>query len=153
MNCLADNLDTVYHISPQVSVDDQRVYAVVGALSTKTGNATYVGLGLNASTRKLGFDNVSDAELTGSADAYGTAVADPDMFFVYYFARDCAGLEPLAGKYCRSVPEAVLPTCNPEDPDCDILSFSLREYIRPGTQRGPDAALTLSPRVIVLQRP
>ena len=93
------------------------------------------------------------AELTGSADAFGTAVADPEVFFVYYFARDCAGLGPLTGKFCRSIPEAVLPTCNPEDPDCDILSFSLREYIRPGTQRGPDAALTLSPRVIVLQRP
>ena len=126
MNCLADNLDTVYYISSQVPVDDQRVYAVVGVLSTQTGNATYVGLGLNASARKLGFDNVSDDELTGSADAYGTAVADPDKFFVYYFARDCAGLEPLTAKYCRSVPEAVLPTCNPEDPDCDILSFSLR---------------------------
>ena len=112
-----------------------------------------LGLGLNASARKLGFDNVSDDELTGSADAYGTAVADPDKFFVYYFARDCAGLEPLTGKYCRSVPEAVLPTCNPEDPDCDILTFSLREYIRSGTQRGPDAALTLSPHVIALQRP
>ena len=136
MNCLADTQDTVYHFSGKLPLDGSRVYAVVGALSTKTGNATYVGLGDNATRRQQGIDNVSDDLLEGSAADYASAVKDPDKFFVYYFARDCASLDLWARRYCRSIPESALPDYDPTDPDSDQLNFSLRDYVFPGMARG-----------------
>ena len=87
MNCNGDTQDTVYHVSLQMPLDDQKVYVIVGALSTKTGNATYAGLGLNSGKTKLGFDNIPDDDLEGSAGGYGAAVAEPGKFFLYYIAR------------------------------------------------------------------
>jgi hypothetical protein len=152
MNCLADTQDTVYHFSSKLPLDRDRVYAVVGALSTRTGNATYVGLGVNATRRQQGIDNVSDDLLEGSAADYAAAVSDPDKFFVYYFARDCASLDFWASAHCRSIPESALPDYDSTDPNSDQLNFSLRDYVFPGTARGADPAFSLSPKVITLQR-
>lgn len=152
MNCLAPTEDSVIFISARLPLPDNRVYAVVGALGTRTGNATYVGMGLNESLTQLGFDNISDDTLAGSADEYD--VPNHDKFFLQYFARDCTGLEALtAGSHCYSIGDK-LPACyNPADLTCSMLGLSLRNYIFPGTQRGPAAELTLNPRVIALQRP
>ena len=68
---------------------------MVGALGTRTGNATYVGLGLNSSVTQLGFANIDDDTLAGSADGYD--VPNHDRFFLQYFARDCTGLDALTG--------------------------------------------------------
>ena len=106
MNCLADTQDTVYHFSSRLPLDSDRVYAVVGALGTKTGHATYVGLGVNATRRQQGIDNVSDDLLEGSAADYAAAVSDPDKFFVYYFARDCARLDLWAAGTAARSPRA-----------------------------------------------
>lgn len=152
MNCLADTQDTVYHFSGKLPLDGSRVYAVVGALSTQTGNATYVGLGVNNTRLQLGIDNVSDDLLAGSAADYGSAVTDPDKFFVYYFARDCASLDPWASRHCRSISESALPDYDPNDPNSDQLNFSLRDYVFPGTARGAAPESSLSPKVIALQR-
>jgi len=152
MNCLAPTEDTAYFMSARLPLPDNRAYALVGALGTKTGNATYVGLGLNSSLTQLGFDNISDDTLAGSADGYD--VPNHDRLFIQYFARDCAGLEALtAGSPCYAVGDR-LPVCDdPGDLTCSMLVLSLRNYIFPGSQRGPAAELTLSPRVIALQRP
>ena len=152
MNCLAPNEDAAYFMSPRLPLPDNRVYALLGALGTRTGNATYVGLGLNSSLTKLGFDNIDDATLAGSADGYD--VPNHDRFFLQYFARDCTGLEALtAGSHCYSVGDK-LPRCyDPTDLTCAMLVLSVRDYLLPGSQRGPDPELTLSPRVIALQRP
>jgi hypothetical protein len=152
MNCLAPNEDAAYFMSPRLWLPDDRVYALVGALGTQTGNATYVGLGLNSSVTQLGFDNIDDDKLAGSADAYN--VPNHDRFFLQYFARDCAGLEALtAGSHCYTVGDQ-LPDCDdPLDLTCTMLVLSLRDYILPDSQRGPEPELTLSPRFIPLQRP
>ena len=152
MNCLADTQDTVYHFSNRLQLDGDRVYAVVGALSTRTGNATYVGLGVNATRRQQGIDNVSDDLLEGSAADYAAAVSDPDKFFVYYFARDCTRLDSWASTHCRSIPESALPDYDRLAEDPDQLNFSLRGYVFPGTARGADPEFSLSPKVIELQR-
>ena len=152
MNCLADTQDTVYHFSGRLPLNGDVVYAVVGALSTRTGNASYVGLGVNATKRQMGIDNVPDDMLEGSAAEYASAVSDPDKFFVYYFARDCAALDEWASRHCRSIPESALPDYDPKDPDPDQLNFSLRDYVFPGTARGADPAYSLSPKVIALRR-
>ncbi len=153
MNCLAPNEDAAYFMSPRLPLPDDRVYAVVGALGTRTRNATYVGLGLNSSLTQLGFDNIDDDKLAGSADRY-PQVLNHDRFFLQYFARDCAGLEDLtAGSHCYSIGDK-LPDCyDPADLTCAMLVLSVRDYLLPGTQRGPAAELTLSPRVITLKRP
>ncbi len=153
MNCLAPTEDTTYFMSPRLPLPDDRVYAVVGALGTRTGNATYVGLGLNSSLTQLGFDNIDDDRLAGTADGYA-GVPNHDRFFVQYFARDCTGLEALTeGSHCYSIGDQ-LPDCyDPEDLSCAMLGLSVRNYLLPGAQRGPKPELTLSPRFIVLQRP
>jgi len=152
MNCLAPNEDVAYFMSPRLPLPDNRVFAVAGALGTRTGNATYVGLGLNSSLTKLGFDNIDDDTLAGTADGYD--VPNHDRFFLQYFARDCAGLEALtAGSHCYSVGDK-LPRCyDPTDLTCAMLVLSVRNYLLPGAQRGPAAELTLGPRVIALERP
>ncbi len=152
MNCLAPNEDTVYFMSARLPLPNNLVYALVGALGTRTGNATYVGLGLNESLTQLGFDNISDEQLAGSADGYD--VPNHDQLFIQYFARDCTGLEGLtAGSHCYSIGDR-LPACyDPTDLSCSMLALSVRNYILPGTQRGPAPELTLNPRVIPLQRP
>jgi hypothetical protein len=152
MNCLAPNEDTTYFMSARLPLPDNRVYAVVGALGTRTGNATYVGLGLNESLTQMGFDNISDSELADSADGYD--LPNQDQFFIQYFARDCTGLEVLtAGSHCYSIGDK-LPACyDPADLSCSMLVLTVRNYILPGTQRGPAPELTLNPRLIPLQRP
>ncbi len=152
MNCLAPNEDTVFFMSARLPLPDKLVYALVGALGTQTGNATYVGLGLNESLTQLGFDNISDEQLEGTADEYD--VPNHKQFFIQYFARDCTGLETLtAGSRCYSIGDK-LPACyDSADLSCSMLALSMRNYILPGTQRGSSPALTLSPRVIALQRP
>jgi hypothetical protein len=152
MNCLAPNEDAAYFMSSRLWLTDNKVYALVGALGTRTGNATYVGVGLNSSVTQLGFANIDDGMLTGTADGY--AWPNDDRFFVQYFARDCAGLEALtAGSHCYSIGDR-LPDCeDPADLTCANLVLSVRDYLLPGTQRGPLPELTLSPRIIGLQRP
>jgi hypothetical protein len=81
-------------------------------------------------------------------------VPNHDRLFLHYFARDCTGLGDLTDDSpCYSIGDLVPACYNPADLTCDMLVLSLRDYMRPGTQRGPDPALTLSPRFIPLQRP
>jgi hypothetical protein len=153
MNCLAPTEDSAYFMSARLPLPDDRVYAVIGALGTQTGNATYVGLGLNVSTTQLGFDNIEDYNLVGTANRY-TAVPNRDRFFLQYFARDCAGIEGLTeGSHCYSVGDQ-LPDCNdPADPTCAMLVLSVRNYLFPSSQRGPAPMFTLNPVIITLQKP
>ena len=152
MNCLAPKEDAAYFMGPRLPLPDDRVYAVVGALGTQTGNATYVGLGLNSSVTQLGFDNIDDDTLAGTADGYD--VPNHDRFFLQYFARDCTGLEALtAGSHCYAIGDQ-LPDCtDPADLTCAMLVLSVRNYLLPGSQRGPAPELTLNPLVIPLRRP
>jgi hypothetical protein len=154
MNCLAPTEDAAYFMSARLPLPDNRVYAVVGALGIKTGNATYVGLGLNSSVTQLGFDNIDGKKLAGTANRYD--VPNHDRFFIQYFARDCKGkqLKALtAGSHCYSIGDK-LPVCDdPTDLKCAMLVLSVRDYMLPGSQRGPAAELTLAPRVIPLQIP
>jgi len=151
MNCLADNQDAAYSFSAKLPFTSQRVYAAVGALSTETGSATYVGLGINASKRQQGVDNVSDEDLFGSAADYGPAVTDHRNFFVYYLARDCSALPTFASQHCRPITESQIADYDPADPDSDRLMLSLRDYIFPGSERGPDPAYVLPPYVIAVK--
>jgi hypothetical protein len=145
MDCLGDTQDASYSFLGGWTFDHNEVYGVAGALGTETGNATYVGVGVNDTQRKLGAANLSDGELLNTAGDY-PGVNHAEKLFVYYFTRDCAGLEALTGGHCLSVTEDMIPAGV-------IASFTERDYIRPGTQRGPDSALTLPSRVIKLYRP
>ena len=153
MNCLGDTQDTTYQYTSDLVLDNDVVYAVAGTLGTQTDNATYVGLGLLATMRQLGFANLSDQDLKDTASGYGAQVNNTDKFFLYYFARDCSDLVGLTDGYCMSISEEMLPDCNdPTSKTCDNLKFSIRDYIRPDTQRGPAPILKLPSVVITLKR-
>lgn len=152
MNCLGDTQDTTYQTTTNLPLGSRDVYAVVGTLGTRTGNATYVGLSVNDSLLLKGVTNISSEQLKDSALDYAGVLGDASLFYAYYFARDCSGLEALTGGHCYSISETELPPCaQPGDPTCHNLKLIQREYIHPGTQRGP--AATLLPRLIRLEKP
>ncbi len=155
MNCLGDTQDTVYQVSKAVWIDDGSVFAILGPVGTETGNATYTALGLNSNLYKKGFDNIEGTDLVRTAEAFSSTVGlDWDKLFVYYVARSCAGLEALTNNHCREIPASAFQGCpDPSGEVCELLTLSLRDYIRPGTQRGPASQETLPPRVLRLQRP
>jgi len=150
MNCLGDNQDDSFRISPNISLDTDQVVtdsvaqgdvvAVVGTLATATGNATYVSLALNSFPEAISFGNLTNLNLDGTASAYSADVANTDKFYLYYFSRDCTGLTP-----CQEIPESDVPIGG-------FLKLTERNYVRPGTARAPEASLLLTPSVIVLSR-
>ncbi len=145
-NCQGDNWDVAYQINGPNPLDSGEVYAVAGTLGTETGNATYVGLGINWAQKFLGVANLSDKDLKGTAKKYRGEVNNTGKFFLYYFTRDCSGLEYLTDGNCFELTEAMIPYGN-------NVGFSVRDYIMPGTERGPDSSQVLPSRVLQLVRP
>lgn len=84
----------------------------------------------------------------------GSSAVWDQVRYLQYFARDCTGLEALTeGSHCYSIGDQ-LPDCpDPTDLTCAMLVLSLRDYLLPGSPRGPAPELTLNPLVIALQRP
>ena len=150
MNCLGDNQDDSFRISPNISFDTNQiladsiaqgdVVAVVGTLATATGNATYVSLALNYFPEAISFGNLTNLDLGGTAAAYAGDVANTGKFYLYYFSRDCTGLTP-----CVQVSGSDVPVGG-------FLKLTERNYVRPGTARAPDASQLVNPAIIVLSR-
>ena len=136
MDCLGDTQDADYQISQSVQIDDGQVIAVIGTLSTETGNATYTSLSVNWFPELVGVMNIDDTDLKGTAASFGTA--NSGLFYVFYVARDCTGLTN-----CREVSTKLVPTGA-------IIKLIQRNYINPGSTNGPDPAMILNPVVIVL---
>jgi hypothetical protein len=152
MDCLGDTHDATYQFRGGLSFDNGEVYAVTGTMGTMTGNAGYVSLGVNNFRLRLGVANVNDVALAGSTDAY-PGVMNRDKLYVYYFTRDCTGLEALTDPmgqsdtaYCLSVTPGMVPAGQ-------RATLVERDYLKPGTQRGPESTLTLPSQVIRLHRP
>lgn len=137
MNCLGDNQDEDWRLSPRSSIDSGQVLAVVGTLKTATGNATYSAIALNRSSVLQGIGNVFDEDLAGSASAFSGTVDNTDRFYVQYFARDCSGLS-----HCFEITEEMIPKG-------ETVAFIERNYVVPGTARGADSRQTLTPLVII----
>lgn len=145
-NCLLDNWDTTYQLYGPVPLDNGEIYAVAGTLGTQTGNATYVGFGINQVSQLKGIADLSDRDLRHTAKAYARETENTDKFYLYYFTRDCSDLGVLTDGNCLSLTEDLIP-------EGDQVAISIRNYIKPGTQRGPDSSLVLPSRIIQLQRP
>jgi Bacterial Ig-like domain (group 3) len=148
MNCLADGQDASYYFTGALPLDHGEIYAMVDTLATETGNATYVSLGINDSSKLLGVASVEDPALKGSAGSYASTVRNSGKFFAYYVTRNCAGLESLTDRNCLSITNEVLP------PGVSI-KLSLRDYVRPLSAggRGPDSAHLLKPVLLRVATP
>ncbi|HEU4787787.1 MAG TPA: hypothetical protein VFS57_10270, partial [Gemmatimonadaceae bacterium] len=139
MNCLADQPDAALHISSSLHIDDGQVIAVLGTLATETGNATYVSVGVNRFPALVGVANLSDEDLDGSAASFAGALQhDPRLFYVYYLARDCSGLPA-----CFEISRRLVSTG-------EAIKLMQRDYVNPGSARGPDPARVLPPVTITL---
>ncbi|MGD0281674.1 MAG: hypothetical protein ABSB95_04855 [Dissulfurispiraceae bacterium] len=145
-NCLGDNWDAAYQLYGPASLDNGEIYAVAGTLGTETGNATYVGFGINYADVFLGVANLSNKDLDGTANGYAEVVNNTDKFYLYYLTRDCSGLEGLTDGNCFELPVTLIPSGK-------HLGLSVRDYVRPGTERGPDSSFVLPSMVIKLQKP
>jgi hypothetical protein len=153
MDCAGDTQDASYGFCPGITFDDGEVWAVIGTLGTETGNATYVGVGLNNFRLRLGAKNVEYTKLKGSASSesypeFSGNIANLEKLFVYYFARDCSDLESWTHGYCAEVEDSPLVL-----PVGDRAALTERDYIKPGTQRGPDSTKLLPSRALKLARP
>jgi hypothetical protein len=145
-NCLGDNWDTAYQIYGPAPLDHGEIYAVAGTLGTETGNATYVGLGINYAEVFLGVANLSDKELKGTAGGYAGEVNNAGKFYLYFITRDCTGLGDLTDHHCFEISEKMVPSGK-------HFGLSIRDYVRQNTQRGPDSSLVLPSEVLTLHRP
>ena len=149
MDCAGDTQDASYGFCPGITFDNGEVWAAIGTLGTETGNATYVGLGVNNFRLRLGAKNIDYTKLEGSAAFYSDGdIENLDKFFVYYFARDCSGLEPWTHGYCAEVEDSELVL-----PAGDRGALSERDYLAPGTLRGPDSTLLLPSKALKLKQP
>jgi len=139
MDCLGDTQDAEYQISGSAQLDNGQVVAVVGVLSTETGNATYTSLSVNWFPELVGVKNIDDVLLLGSADRYDSGITyDHNFFYVHYVARNCTGIPD-----CTAIPRNVVPKGG-------TIKFIQRNYINPGSTNGPDPNKILNPVVIVL---
>lgn len=155
MNCLGDEQDAVYWLGRPLPLDSGQVYAVVDTLATETGNATYAALSVNDASLLAGVANILNTGLKGSADGYGNTVRNSGKFFVHYFTRDCAVLRGLPGgpRNCTSITTQMLPSHADTSAEGDpalhgTFIASLRDYIKPGTERGPKSSELLPPRIL-----
>jgi hypothetical protein len=146
MDCLGDSQDATYRGFGNFRLDSGQVYAIVGTLGTETGNATYEAIGINESSKFAGVANVNDPALRGTADEYAQSVANTNKLFVYYVTRKCKGLEKLTNGHCLSVSKSMVP-------EGGAMKLTVREYIRPGTERGPDSTQILRPHILTFERP
>ena len=145
-NCIGDNWDAAYQLYGPKSLDNGEIYAVAGTLGTETGNATYVGFGINYAEVFLGVANLSNRDLKGTAKGYKGEVSNTGDFYLYYFTRDCSDLEDLTGGHCFEIPATMIPPGK-------HFGLSVRDYVRPRTERGPDSSLVLPSKVLQPVRP
>ena len=146
MNCLADGQDSSYFFSAGLSLDHGEIYAVMDTLATETDNATYVSLGVTESSKLLGVASVEDPALEGSARSYAPAVGSTGKLFVYYLTRNCSGLGRLTEGRCLSITSDMVPPGQ-------TFKISVRDYVRPGTARGPESSQLLKPVVVQVKGP
>jgi hypothetical protein len=148
--------------SGPLPLDSGQVYAVVTTLATETGNATYVGLSVNDASTFLSPYGVTDITLKGSAEGYAQTVNNTDKFFVHYFTRDCTRLNEAhlldRSQDCTEIDEQMVPkegsTTALGDPTLFGMFFpGIRNYIAPGTARGPDTSELLTPRILTFTQP
>jgi hypothetical protein len=154
-NCLLDQWDAALQLYGRESLDHGEVYAVAGTLGTRTGNSTYVGLSVNKVSQFVGVANLSDEVLQDTANAYSGVVSGnkcpaanhtqtADCLFLYYFTRDCSVVKNMTGETnCFEITEKMVPSGKN-----DSVAIGLRDYLKPGTQRGPDSSLVLPSMVI-----
>jgi hypothetical protein len=143
MDCLGDTQDADYQISQSMQIDGGKVVAVMGTLSTATGNATYTSLSVNWFPELVGVSNIDDTDLDGTAAGFSSVLRhrhNADRFYVYYIARDCDGLPN-----CREISKKLVPTGG-------LIKFIQRNYVNPGSTNGPDPNKILNPVAIVFDR-
>lgn len=159
-----DNNDIGGGLMKPLPLDSGQVYAMVDTLATATGNATYVGLAVWDASTFLASTGVTDGLLTGSAEQYAATVNNTDKFFVHYFTRNCdtAEMKALVGERrpqdCTSITEDMVPpkwdTTALGDPALHgKFMLGLRDYIAPGTTRGPDQSKQLTAQVLSFTKP
>lgn len=140
MNCLGDTADADYQVSQTTGIDSGEVLAVVGTLGTATGNAVYTSLSVNRLPELVGTSNLTDLQLTGTAAAFSSTVENTDKLYVQYFARDCSNIPQ-----CFVITEKMVPRGG-------TLKLIQRNYVVPGSNRGPAPSLLVNPRMIIFKK-
>lgn len=146
--------------SGPLPLDSGQTYAVVGTLATETGNATYVGLGINDASTFLAPAGVTDGQLKGSALGYSNKVNQAEKFFVHFYSRSCTDLADVPGypDNCTTITPEMVPFAGTPDAvgHPALLGMfwpGLRDYMLPGSEHGPDTSKLLRPRILTFTQP
>ncbi len=144
INCQGDSQDTTYmgrYDMPLETEDKDFIYAVVGTIGVETKNATYTSLGVYSSESNKGLACISDTQLK---DSQQFLPKEPirfdhaDKFFIWYFCRDCSKVKT---NNCSEIDTADVPLMK-------TLKLTMRNYIHPGTARGPNSDPPFKPEGI-----
>ena len=92
--------------------------------------------------------NIPNEKLKGTANGYSAVVNNTDKLYLVYLTRDCSGLQDLTDNHCFEITTTMIP-----EGEGDHMVVGVRDYIKPGTQRGPDSSLVLPSRALQLVRP
>ncbi|WP_074667163.1 hypothetical protein [Nitrosomonas communis] len=80
---------------------------------------------------------MSDVDLEGSASAFAGMVNHTGKLYVHYFARECTDLPN-----CHEITRDMIP----QDGELKLIQ---RNYVVPGSTRGPDPTLLVNPSLII----
>ena len=85
------------------------------------------------------------------AASYAGTVQNTDKFFVHYLARDCEAIQGLTDGQCSTITEDMVPPLG--EGKQGLFSPGVRNYVRPGTERGPLSSEQLRPWIIRFAQP
>jgi len=145
--CIGDNQDTPYLIPIPRELAADEVMVVYGVRHDRSGLATYVNLSVTELSRAVGVASVGAEEFAGSAKKYVPKGDDADAFFVYRFARDCAGYT-----HCFEIKDGPTAAQPPAIPISNKMLVVWRAYLQAVSATAPLLGDMIPPRYFVTKR-
>ncbi len=155
MDCLGDQQEAIYYFT--IAPPDRLRASLCGGRHTGHGNRKRHLCGLVGQRRcdhggRPGRDPPGHRQLKGSADVYASTVDNTGKLFVHYFTTNCDQLENVPGALENCTKISGMSTIG--DPALQgMIMMSLRDYIAPGTARGPDPTKIPTPRILTFTQP
>ena len=139
VNCLGDNQDTLYIASAPNTIDAEKCFYVVAGVNHQvSGKATYMNVSVYATKKIMGVGSVTDAQLSGSADALIADSPQKKALYAYAFKRDCGG-----EAHCFTIPSGAIGV-----PIGERMNFIMRPYLEAATRVAPDSGEIEMPYVL-----
>jgi hypothetical protein len=137
---IGPSIDSLYlhTVEDLGTLEPDEFFIAYGVNHQQTGKAMYMNVTMYGKTKQIAADQVSDADLLGSAADYLPAHPDVDMLYAYKFARDCGEEEN-----CLEIPYGCPGMASDES-----AYIIWRNYLEAATKTGADRSEVILDRVI-----